>query len=430
MRTLLTTEQLLHETVRSIVQKDEDKTLIEITTHSDLGIPCIQLCGRMDSMTSNEVQKSLNELILQGTRKFLVDLENVSYLSSAGLRVFMSAQKQLKKVDGELLFFKPSAQVTEVFQLSGFSSFFRIIHTEAECSAFMREQTGAAAIQTQEIDGVVFRSLLWYSAKGTWIEMGSQHKLAESGYGEEDVVALRANEIQFGTGLATLGDSYDEFKHYFGEAVILNHNFFFYPAVKHPAVDFMLCQDENAGMEYKFLHGFGFGGEFSSLVSFETQDRFVSLADLSAKLFFLTKANALGVVLLAESKGLWGMNLRRVPIRDHQPANGGEIFDPEHFPVWMNFPIEPTDINHIVAASGLCVRNRQAAAPALQRVLGKDQTFHFHGAVFEKEPLTQNCQQFPGELKRVITEMDVYKVQHLLGQSVFSSGLLGLIELV
>ncbi|MDX9753590.1 MAG: STAS domain-containing protein, partial [bacterium] len=272
-------------------------TLIEITIHHDRGIPCAQLCGRMDSMTSNEVQKSFNDLILQGVRKFLVDLEQVAYLSSAGLRVFMSAQKQLKKVDGELIFFKPSAQVMEVFQLSGFGSFFQILQTEEECAALVQDSPAFTEIETQTIDGVVFQFMRGSQATGQWSEIGSQHKLAESGFGEEDVVSVKASEIAFGTGLATLGDSFDEYKNYFGEAVVLNHNFFFYPAVKHPAVDFMLCQEESAALEYKFLHGFQFNGAFSTLVAFEAPEPFITLADLTKKILTLTQANQVGMVL-------------------------------------------------------------------------------------------------------------------------------------
>ncbi|MDX9755754.1 MAG: hypothetical protein RBU29_17450, partial [bacterium] len=208
-----------------------------------------------------------------------------------------------------------------------------------------------------------------------------------------------------------------------------NHNFFFYPAVKHPAVDFMLCQEESAALEYKFLHGFQFNGAFSTLVAFEAPEPFITLADLTKKILTLTQANQVGMVLLAESKGLWGMNLRQVPIQENKPMDGASIFEPEHFAEWMNFPIEPSEINHIVAASGLCVRDRQAAGPGFPALLGRDQDYHFHGAVFEQEPLTKNLEQFSHELKRVLTEMNVYKVQHVLGQSLFSSGLVGLIDL-
>ena len=62
------------------------------------GITWITLSGRIDSMTSPEIQKQINALILDGRRRMLAGFADVTYISSAGLRIFITAQKQLKKV--------------------------------------------------------------------------------------------------------------------------------------------------------------------------------------------------------------------------------------------------------------------------------------------------------------------------------------------
>ncbi|MBW1772786.1 MAG: hypothetical protein JRJ82_07835, partial [Deltaproteobacteria bacterium] len=54
---------------------------------------------------------------------------------------------------------------------------------------------------------------------------------------------------------------------------------------------------------------------------------------------------------------------------------------------------------------------------------------HFHAGVFEKQPLNRNIESFDKELTRVITECEVSRIQHVLGKTKFSNGMIGLIEL-
>ncbi len=403
--------------------------MIELTVSSDLGFKCVHLKGRLDGMSASEVQQQLDELIQQGERKLVVDMGEIVYLSSVGLRVFINAQKQLEKVDGGLIFYQLSDNIMEIFSLSGLDNYFPIIKSEEELKALAGGAESQTECQTQKFDDLTVQYITKEAGPGKLSVIGSQDKLALAQYTESDVTQVKSCDVQFATGLAALGDNYDEYKDYFGEAMILNRSLFFYPAVKRPMVDFMLCMDEKASLQYQFLHGFGFSGDYSAIISFETTHEFINLTDLTNHLFSITEANLLGVVMLAESKGLWGMNLRQVPIVDNKPDEGKEIFDEENFSAWMNFPVEPSDINHIIAATGIAVRDREKFAPEIKTLLGKGQSCHFHGGVFEQEPLSKNVDQFESELNRVLTQMEVTKVQHLLGQTVLNSGLMGIIEL-
>jgi hypothetical protein len=243
------------------------------------------------------------------------------------------------------------------------------------------------------------------------------------------VVTIKSEELQFGTGLATLGDCYGEYKNLFGEAMVINRNFFFYPAVKRPAVDFMLAANQESSLEYRFLHGFGFTGSYKYVVLFESTEGLVELERLVNAFFSISQANLLGFVILGESKGLWGMHLKNSPIFENQPKNGKEIFDPINFADWVNFPVEAGDINRIIAATGIAIKEVSRERGEVQSLLSKGACFHVHGAVFSQEPLSKKIEQFENELTRVLTELEVYKVQHILGKTRFSSGMVGLVEL-
>lgn len=393
------------------------------------GITWCNATGRIDSMTAPEIQGELNKLILEGERLLVINLAAVTYISSAGLRVFLTLQKQLKKAGGELVFFGVADQVKEVFTLSAFDKVFRIAATREEIHRFSSAESGSSALRSSEVEGIVFRYAERNVSPGMLERVGSQERLARADYREEDVVSLRPEEFQFGTGLGTLGERYEEYRDLFGEAVVINRNLFYYPAVARSAVDFLLYSGAGSTMGFKFFHGFKFSGAYRYVVSFEGTEGLVELSRLVPALFHISQANLLGVVLLAESKGLWGMHLKKVPIQANQPPGGKSIFDADQFSEWMNFPVEPTSVNHVVAAAGIAVRDKAAVSAELGGLIGKDSTFHFHGAVFAKEPLSKRTEQFEAELNRVLTELEVFKVQHLLGQTRLSSGTVGIIEL-
>ena len=379
-------------------------------------------------MTAPDIQQQISDLILDGKRLLVADLEEAGFVSSAGLRVFLTAQKQLKKVDGEIILYKISDSVFNVFKTSGFDKIIRIASSRQEIDSVIDSNRGSSLIVSKEIDGISIKYMGRKSAPGSLIVVGSQENLSLSQYTQSDVTTVKQKDFQFGTGLATIGDQYEEYKNYFGESMIINRNFYFYPAVKHPAVDFMLCADQESSLEYKFLHGFGFKGSYKYVLTFESSDRFVTLEKLVSTLFKISQANTLGIVLLAESKGLWAMHLKKVPISENRPQNGREIFDAANFSDWINFPVEPGNTNNIIAGTGIAVKHKSRQRQKVQKLLSEESHFHIHAGVFSKGPLSKTIERFEDELSRVLTELDVYRVQHILGQSLFSSGMAGIIE--
>ena len=61
---------------------------------------CLSLKGRIDALSSTELQRELENLILSGERILFVDFAEVNYISSAGLRVFLNTQKAAQKGGG------------------------------------------------------------------------------------------------------------------------------------------------------------------------------------------------------------------------------------------------------------------------------------------------------------------------------------------
>jgi len=84
----------------------------------------IALEGRLDTTTAPELEKKLKGEMGDVT-ELTVDLAELSYISSAGLRLLLSAQKTMNK-QGSMVVRNVSEEVNEIFEMTGFSDILTI----------------------------------------------------------------------------------------------------------------------------------------------------------------------------------------------------------------------------------------------------------------------------------------------------------------
>ncbi|MBR5826177.1 MAG: STAS domain-containing protein [Clostridia bacterium] len=84
----------------------------------------IGLVGRLDTSTAPDLSKTINEDIAD-TENLVLDFKKLEYISSAGLRVLLSAQKKMQKL-GTMKVTNVCDDVMEVFEMTGFSDILTI----------------------------------------------------------------------------------------------------------------------------------------------------------------------------------------------------------------------------------------------------------------------------------------------------------------
>jgi len=97
---------------------------MKITKKLDNDALLIELEGRLDTITSPELEKVINES-LAGVTKLTLDFARLEYVSSAGLRVILSAQKIMSK-QGEMFLINVSDSIKDIFEMTGFSEILNI----------------------------------------------------------------------------------------------------------------------------------------------------------------------------------------------------------------------------------------------------------------------------------------------------------------
>ena len=79
----------------------------------------VEIVGRLDTTTAPSLEKTLNEDI-GDTKNLVLDFKRLEYISSAGLRVILSAQKKMQKI-GSMKVVNVCESVMEVFEITGFA---------------------------------------------------------------------------------------------------------------------------------------------------------------------------------------------------------------------------------------------------------------------------------------------------------------------
>ena len=84
----------------------------------------IELAGRLDTNTAPALDKTISNDI-EGTKDLVLDLKSLEYISSAGLRVLLGAQKKMQKI-GSMKVTNVCEEVMEVFEMTGFADILTI----------------------------------------------------------------------------------------------------------------------------------------------------------------------------------------------------------------------------------------------------------------------------------------------------------------
>ncbi len=105
---------------------------MQIATQDSGAVSVVAVSGRVDSSTAPDLENALKKLVDAEKTQIVLDLLNVEYMSSAGLRAMVSTLKSVKRVNGDLRVANPSPRVEEVLRLAGLTSIFAIYRSREE----------------------------------------------------------------------------------------------------------------------------------------------------------------------------------------------------------------------------------------------------------------------------------------------------------
>lgn len=108
---------------------------VEIIEKRAGNVDIVAVKGRLDAGSSEMVQERINRVLGAGGRNLLVNLCDLDYISSSGLRVLLATLKRLKADGGVLRIACGQPQILEVFTMAGFHRIFSLSPDEATALA-------------------------------------------------------------------------------------------------------------------------------------------------------------------------------------------------------------------------------------------------------------------------------------------------------
>ena len=108
------------------IPKERKGTKMKIDVKQDGEIFVVELEGRMDTNTSPEFQKEMEEYYSKQGFNMILNFDKLDFVSSAGLRVLLLIQKKSKALSGSLVIKNVKPEIQEVFDMTGFSDILTI----------------------------------------------------------------------------------------------------------------------------------------------------------------------------------------------------------------------------------------------------------------------------------------------------------------
>ena len=104
------------------------------------GASIFNLGGRIDASNSSQIHERIMDEIENGCKSMIVDFSQVSYISSAGLRILIYASKAMVKESGCFYICSINKNIEKIFQISGLTELFEIFPDTQACLDVMKKK--------------------------------------------------------------------------------------------------------------------------------------------------------------------------------------------------------------------------------------------------------------------------------------------------
>jgi anti-anti-sigma factor len=115
--------------MENIGKETSHMTELSINVESHKRVELVTVNGRIDSNSAPQFDKALKDIMEGGRHNIVLNLAEVNYMSSAGLRGMVSALRECKKNRGDVRIAAASERVNEVLELAGLDSLFQLFES-------------------------------------------------------------------------------------------------------------------------------------------------------------------------------------------------------------------------------------------------------------------------------------------------------------
>jgi anti-anti-sigma factor len=387
----------------------------------------VRLAGRLDGEAALQLAETLELLLREGRRSVILDMRDVSYLSSPVTLVLQQAHQDYASVRGELQVASPSPEVAEALTLADLlPKLLAPSGVPADSPAGLSGQPDHTRDDWRVPTELATRGTYEVSTRDPSAELSCRvHGRVSEGQriwiDSSDYRGFEFAESTFGLGVGALAATREQAAPRLGEIVAAAG------AVAHLPTKGSQVPDFDVGLggrppKVQLVSGLVCSGTFACLKRFSSpsDSEAIPLSELARVAFEGVNRETIGLVMVAETTGLVGAWLRQSP--------GNVLFslqlDVQGVRDWLGTTPQPIHDGTTVLVVGVVSRKPDPIlAPHLRPVApGTDLLGHFHAVVFAYRPVPQRTVVLRSLVTRLFGQQRVRGVLHLFGDDRGAAG--------
>jgi anti-anti-sigma factor len=379
---------------------------MEITRTPGDGRVRLTLRGRFDAAWAGQVQEALAECVRAGQHEIELDLSQVAFLSSAGIRVLLVTYRQLIAIRGRLVISQASVEVRQVIELSGL----RVLLATTEPAQSDAPEAADAPPRRFERDGARYDvHTVAPQAHIAVRAIGDPAALLNGGIlvGALHRESFPPARLAVGVGAFDLAGCQARL----GELLAIGGAAVTLPTSGEGKPDWLVCE-ERLVPEAHLAYGLVGDGNFAHETRFEAtaENGPVPLDALVAAALEIAAADSVAIAVVGEAAQFVGASLRRSPI------GSSGIFGFPAIRDRLDFTAEPAHAGTVGLVVGFAARRPAAElAPHLRPIdRSGELVAHLHAAVFPYRPIRRGRIGLDETVRALFDAQTVLGLLHLL----------------
>ncbi len=413
----------------------------------------LHLGGRIDAYGAKKLDQSLEELLGDPELACIVfEMENVKYLSSAGIRSIIRTLKILHKRGGELALASICQYCRNVLETAGMTSSLNIFPTRKEATAFLQNvQWERQALEnwdemeTADSPLGAFRFISGDAAAAGLSVVGNMADIVHSRIRERDIYSRSFSQTEYSIGIGALGDSPEDYMDILGSMATIGGAMAWLPTDGHDLADFLVPRHDTGSVLIRTPFNLTVNGGFNEYVMFESSEPGgTTLSRLYKGLFLLSRRRRkdyrgiLGVAAFAQVEELFSRTMLKSPVTRNAPVAGKTIFDPVNAESWFVSDSYPRhrEVTCLTCGFGvdlscdLSVFDPGSIYSAFYldpaEAADKGHILINHGAVFERCNMPEKAVSLDREIRNVAENGEFKDVRNLQDDTRISRAFLGI----
>jgi anti-anti-sigma factor len=415
---------------------------MKISLREEGGVRVAAFAGRLDGFGAKEAESMvLGEKI---TTPLVLDCAELSYLSSAGVRLLLMVQKAAAASGSVFVLAGLQPYCASVLEMSGLSGMIPVYASAAD--AVRALHAGSESVESGERRETEVGTFAFHtvgSTAGTIDILGDIANVIECAITPELVAGKSFFETEYSLGLGALGGAPEDYLPVMGEAMMAAGTMVWLPTDGNDTPDYLIPRKASTSVVLHTGFNASLRGGFNEFVEFTAAPgRPATVREIYRALFDLAKVRrpdyrgVLGLAMRAEIHEAFGAGITKSPLLANRPANGKMITDASNYDEWFESDKTPRNqgTTALICGAGedLTADLSRIDQERLRRMFyinpankgAQNEVLHNHAVFFRNAPAPGGTRDMDVEMRRVVEDGEFVDMRHLLDQTTIVSALI------